>query len=47
MQTIGFLGKSPEGFGVIGMLVNFIARSFLRIFPKKPPKRGLIEFLIQ
>ena len=31
-------GISPEGFGVIGMLVNFIAAIIcLRIFPK-PPK---------
>ena len=38
-----FLGISPEGFGVIGMIVNFLTAAFcIKFFPNPPKKVGLI-----
>ena len=38
-----FLGISPEGFGVIGMIVNFLTAALcIKFFPNPPKKVGLI-----
>ena len=38
-----FLGISPEGFGVIGMIVNFLTAALcIKFFPHPPKKVGLI-----
>ncbi len=38
-----FLGLSPEGFGVIGMIVNFLTAALcIKFFPNPPEKVGLI-----
>ena len=33
-----FLGVSPEGFGFIGMIINFIVAIIISYFFSKPPK---------